>query len=73
MLKLVELGNCHESNGRVFDLASGSGGRLETLHWSGSFSFFLIEKYSDFILIDGTYQTNIYDLSLVVTTVVDSL
>ena len=28
---------------------------------------------SDFVLIDGTYKTNIYDLSLIVTTVVDSL
>ena len=28
---------------------------------------------SDFVLIDGTHKTNIYDLSLIVTTVVDSL
>ena len=37
--------------------------------------FFLlfVEKYNDFILIDGTRKTNIYDLSLLVTTVVDSL
>ena len=33
----------------------------------------LLEKYNDFVLIDGTYKTNIYDLSLLVTTVVDSL
>ena len=28
---------------------------------------------SDFVLIDGTHKINIYDLSLIVTTVVDSL
>ena len=32
-----------------------------------------VEKYSDFSLIEGTRKTNIYDLSLVVTTIVDSL
>ena len=32
-----------------------------------------LEKYSDVVLIDGTRKTNIYDLSLFVTTVVDSL
>ena len=28
---------------------------------------------SDFVLINGTHKTNIYDLSLIVTTVVESL
>ena len=32
-----------------------------------------IEKYNDFVLIDRIHKTNIYDLSLVITTVVDSL
>ena len=32
MLKLVELGNFHKSNGRMFALASDRGGRLETLY-----------------------------------------
>ena len=73
MLKLVELGNYHSSNGDVFDMASDRGSRLDTLYWSGSFSSLFIEKYIDFILIDGIHKTRIYDLSLVVTTVVDSL
>ena len=73
MLKLDELVNYHSSEGGVFEMASDRGGRIETLHWSGSFSSLFIEKYSDFILIDGTHNTNLYDLSLVVTTMVDSL
>ena len=36
------------------------------------FSLF-IESYNDFVLIDGTRKTNIYDLSMVVITVVDTL
>ena len=32
-----------------------------------------ISKYDDFVLIDGTHNINIYDLNLVVTTVIDSL
>ena len=32
-----------------------------------------IEGLSDFVLIDGTHKTNIYNLSLIVTTAVDSL
>ena len=54
-------------------MASDRGSRLETLHWSGSFSSFFIEKYSDFILIDGTHKTNIHNLSMVGATVVNSL
>ena len=73
LLKLVELlGNYHNPKGSVFEMASDKGGRLETLYWSGSFSSLFIKKYSDFILIDGTRKTNIYDLSLVVTTIIDS-
>ena len=33
----------------------------------------LVSVFSDFVLIDSTRKTNIHDLSLVVTTVVDSL
>ena len=73
MLKLVELGNSHSSNGALFEMASNRGGRLEILHWSGSFFSLFVEKYNNFIFIDGTHKTNIYDLSLLVTTVVDSL
>ena len=73
MLKLVELVNYHKPKGNTFEMVSDRGGRLETLHWVGSFSSLFIEKYSDFVLIDGTHKTDIYDLSLVVTTVVDSL
>ena len=54
-------------------MVSDRGGRLEILHWSGSFSSLFVEKYNDFVLIDGTRKTNIYDLSLVVTIMVDSL
>ena len=54
-------------------MVSDRGGRLEILHCSGSFSSLFVKKYNDFILIDRTHKTNIYDLSLLVTTVVDSL
>ena len=57
----------------MFELTSNRGGRLQILHWSGSSSSFFIDIYSDFVLIDGTHKTDIYDLSLVVITVVDSL
>ena len=54
-------------------MASYRSGRLKILHWAGSSSSTFVEKYNDFVLIDGTRKTNIYDLSLVVITVVDSL
>ena len=73
MLKLVQLGNSHRSNSALFEMASDRGGKLEILHWSGSFFSLFVEKFNDFILIDGTHKTNIYDLSLLATTVVDSL
>ena len=73
ILKLVELGNYHSSKGVLFEMASDRGGRLEILHWSGSISSLFVEKYNNLILIDGIHKTNIYDLSLIVTTVVDSL
>ena len=73
MLKLVELDNSHSSRDGVFDMASDKCGRLEILHWFGSFFSLFVDKYNDFVLIDGTRKTNIYDLSLIVTTMVDSL
>ena len=73
MLKLVELVNSHSSKVSLFEMASYRGGRLEILHWLGSFFSLFVENHNDFILIDGTHKTNIYNLSLVVTTVVDSL
>ena len=73
ILKLVELGNYHKPKGGVFKIASDRDGRLETLYWSGSFSSLFIENYIDFVLIDGTRKTNIYDLSLVLITIIDSL
>ena len=69
MLKLVELGKYHNSKGGVYEMASDRCSRLETLHWSDSYSSLFIEKYSNSILIDGTHKTNVYDLSLVVATV----
>ena len=54
-------------------MTSDTGGRLETLDWSSLFSKSFVPKYSDFVLIGSTHETNIYDLSLVVTTIVDSL
>ena len=50
-----------------------NGERLETLHWSNPLSRTFVSVLSDFVLIDGTHKTNIYDLSLIVTTVVDWL
>ena len=72
MLKLVELGNSRSSKGRVFDMASDKGRRLEILHWSDSFSSLFVDKFNNFVLIDGTHKTNVYDLSLIVTTTIDS-
>ena len=73
MLKLVELGNSRSSKGGVFEMASDKDGRLEILHCARSLSSLFVDKYNDFILIDGTHKTNVYDLSLIVTTTVDSL
>ena len=54
-------------------MTSDKGERLETLHWSGPYSKLSVPNCSKCLLIDGTQKTNIYDLSLIVTTVVDSL
>ena len=54
-------------------MTSSNGGRLETLHWSNPLSKTFVHVFSDFVLIDGAHKTNIYELSLVVTIVVDSL
>ena len=43
------------------------------MHWDGSLFSLFVDKYNDFVLIDGPHKTNIYDLSLIVTTTVDSL
>ena len=73
MLKSVELGNSYRSKGGVFEMASDKGGRLDILQWADSLSSMFDDKYNDIILIDGTYKTNIYDLSMIVTIMVDSL
>ena len=54
-------------------MTSENGGRLETLHWSGPYSKLFVPNCSECLLIDGTQKTNIYNMSLIVTTVVDSL
>ena len=54
-------------------MASDKGGRLEILQWAGSLSSMFVDKYNDFILIDSVHKTNICDLSMIVTTMVDSL
>ena len=69
----MELGSIHKSKEGVFEMTSDNGGRLETLHLSNPLSRTFVTGSSDFVLIDGTHKTNIYDLSLIVTTVVDSL
>ena len=57
---------------RVSEYISSHGGfRFVMLKYY--FSISCLKKYSDFILIDGSRKTIIYDLSLVVTIVVDSL
>ena len=73
MIKLVELGSIHKSKGGIFEMTSDNGGSLETLHWSNPLSRTFVTGLNDFVLVDGTHKTNIYDLSLIVTTVVDSL
>ena len=73
MIKLMELGSIHKSKEGVFEMTSDNGGRLETLHLSNPLSRTFVTGSSDFVLIDGTHKTNIYDLSLIVTTVVDSV
>ena len=52
MMRLVELVNDHKSKGGIFEILSSRGDRLEILHWSGSFSFLFIDRYSDLVLID---------------------
>ena len=69
----MELGSIHKSKEGIFEMTSDNGGRLETLHWSNALSRTFVPGLSDFVLIGGTHKTKIYDLSLVVTTVVDSL
>ena len=69
----MDLGNIHKSKESVFEMTSDNGGRLETLHWYNSLSKTCVPVFSDFVLIDGTHKTNMYDLSLVATTMVDSL
>ena len=44
MLKLVGLGNYHNSKGGVFEMVSERGGTLETLRWLGFFSSLFLEK-----------------------------
>ena len=73
MIKLMELGSIHKSKEGIFEMSSDNGGRLETLHWSNLLSKIFVPVLSAFVIIDGTHKTNIYDLSLIVTTVVDSL
>ena len=69
----MELGNIHKSKEGIFEMTSDNGGHLEMLHWSNPLSKSFVPDFSDFETIDGTHKTNIYYLSLVVTTVVDSL
>ena len=69
----MELGNIHLSKEHIFEMTSDNEGRLETLHWASILSESGVHNYSDFVLIDSTHKSNLYDLSLVVTTVVDSL
>ena len=71
MLKVVELSNCHKTKGGVFEKYSDKRWCLETLHWSGPVSDSFIYSHGDFVLIDDIQKTYIYDLSLVVTIVVD--
>ena len=54
-------------------MTSENGGRLETLHWSGPYSKLFVPNCSTFLLNNDTHKTLIYDLSLIVMTVVDSL
>ena len=57
-------------------MTSDKGGRLDTLYWSDPYSKMFLSNCSDFVLIRDTHKTNIYIyiyMSLIVTTVVDSL
>ena len=49
------------------------GRRLKSLRRSNFLSSSFISKYDDFAMVDGTHKTNIYDLNLIVTTVVESI
>ena len=69
----MAIGDYHKSNGDMFEMTSDKGGRLETFHWSSSYSKLFVSNCSDFLLIDGTHKTHISDMSLIVTTVVDSI
>jgi len=73
MIKWMYTGNYHKSKGVIFEMSSNKEGRLETSHWSGPYSTLFVPNCSDFLLINDTHKTNIYDISLIVTTVDDSL
>ena len=73
MMNLVELENIYVYKCGLFDIVSYRSGRLEILHWSGFFPSLFVERHNGLVLIDRTRKTNIYDLSLFVTTVVDFL
>ena len=69
----MELGSIHKYKESIFEMTSDNGGRLETLHWSNPLSRTFMPGLSDFVLNNGNHKTNIYYLSLIVTTVIDSL
>ena len=48
----MDIGNYHKSKGDIFEMNSDKGGRLKTLHWSGSYSKLFDSNYSDFLLIN---------------------
>ena len=56
-----------------FQMTSEKGGRLEILYWSRPYSKLFVPNCGDFLLIGSTQKTNTYDISLIVTTIVDSL
>ena len=68
----MDIGNYHKSKGGIFEMTSDKGKRLEILYWYSPCSKLCVPNCSDFLLIDGTHKTNIYDISLIVTIVVDS-
>ena len=55
-------------------MTSDKGGRLDTLYWSNPYSKMFLPNCSYFVLIRGTHKIYIYIyISLIVTTIVDSL
>ena len=73
MAKLFACGDEIKADGGVFEWTMGEDMRLESLfiRYSGMDEY--VKKYGDFVIIDGTFGTNAYGLTLIPLALVDGL